>query len=387
MKFLTLGSLAVAALVLVGCASAQEQALLQAVPTSRADLVQIPGLVREPLAVTVTLPDGTLAQLEGSAVRPDLPGRFPLVLISHGTSSEWSDRQQVSAAQYVAESVAFARRGWAAVTVVRPGFGRSTGPFLEDVGPCDNRDFVAAGRRMGGEVLTILQALRQQNLSWLDNTRVLLVGQSGGGLASLAAAAAHPATVLGVLNFAGGDGAPIQGNSFCQPERLIQAMAVFGKAVRIPSLWVYAANDTRFPPKLAAAMFDAYKGDGAPAKMIPVAAYGDEGHNYIDAVDQWRPLVDSFLMAQHLPATPDRQESVAYLDPPPALQSANGQSFFSQYLRLSTYEKAYAVGSNGGAGYADGYRTIGAAKMIALQLCERRDSGCHIYAIGDRLAP
>jgi pimeloyl-ACP methyl ester carboxylesterase len=386
MKFLSLCRLAVVALGLAGCTNSQQQALLEATPTSRADLVQLPGLVREPLPVTMILPSGQVAQLEGSVVRPDRPGRFPVVLISHGTSSEWSDRKQVNAAQYVAEAIAFARRGWAVVTVVRPGFGRSTGPFLENVGPCDNRDFVAAGKSMGDEVLTILRAVQQQNQPWADNNRVLLVGQSGGGLASLAAAAEHPADVLGVVSFAGGDGAPIQGNDFCQPERLIQAMAAFGTGVRIPSLWMYAANDTRFPPKLASAMFEAYKAGGAPAKMIQVPAYGTEGHYYIEAIDQWQPMVDSFLQAQHLPATPDRQESVAYLDPPSAIRNAVGESFFSQYLKLSNYEKAYAVGSNGGAGYAEGYPTIGAAKMIALQLCERRDSGCHIYAIGDRLA-
>lgn len=397
MTFRTLCSLILAVVLLAGCVSSEQQALLEALPTSRTDLVQLPGLIREPLSLNVALPDGTIARLEGNVVRPDRPGHFPLVLISHGTSSEWNDRKEVHAAQYQAQAVAFARRGWAVVTVVRPGFGHSTGPFLEDVGPCDNRDFIAAGNRMGNEVLTILQALREQNLPWADNARILLLGQSGGGLASLAAIAGKstqspipgpiPSPILGVINFAGGDGAPIYGNYFCQPERLIKAMADFGAGTRIPSLWIYAANDTKFPPQLAQAMFAAYKAAGAPATMVSAPAFGDEGHYFIEAVDQWQPMIDRFLMAQHLPDTPANMDTVQ-LDPPAAIESSSeGQSFFSQYLGLSNYEKAYAVGSHGGAGYADGYPTIGAAEMIALDLCRRRDSDCHIYAVGNEPAP
>ena len=389
MTFRTLCSLVLAVVLLSGCVSSEQQALLEALPTSRTDLVQLPGLVREPLSLDVALPDGTLARLEGNVVRPDQPGHFPLVLISHGTSSEWNDRKDVHAAQYQAQAVAFARRGWAVVTVVRPGFGHSTGPFLEDVGPCDNRDFVAAGNRMGDEVLSILRALRQQNPAWADNSRVLLLGQSGGGMASLAAIAGKSTSgpILGVVNFAGGDGAPIYGNYFCQPESLVKAMAAFGAGTKIPSLWIYAANDTKFPPQLAQAMFAAYKTDGAPATLVAAPAFGDEGHYFIEAVDQWQPMVDSFLLAQHLPDKPAAMDTVQ-LDPPAAIESSiEGQSFFSQYLELSNYEKAYAVGSHGGAGYADGYPTIGAAETIALDLCRRRDSDCHIYAIGNELAP
>jgi dienelactone hydrolase len=372
--------------LLAGCVSAADQAVLDAMPTSRADLAQVPGLIREPMPVTVTLPDGTTAQLDGNVVRPDRPGQFPLVLISHGTSSEWTDRKDESSTEYTAEAIAFARRGWAVMTVVRAGFGRSGGTFLEDVGSCNNRDFVNAGRRMGDEVLAILQAVQGRNLPWADNTRVLLVGQSGGGLAALAAAHTQPASVVGVINFAGGNGAPIRGDYFCQPQRLIKAMAVFGLGTHIPSLWIYAANDSKFPPRLARAMFDDYTMAGAPATLISAPAYGDEGHYFIEAVDQWQPMVDKFLLAQHLPAKLVDEGDATNLAPPAVLEDSEGQAFFAKYLKLSEYEKAYAVGNHGGAGYADGYRTTAAAKMMALELCQRRDSGCRIYAVGNQPA-
>ena len=51
----------------------------------RAQDASFPGLIHEPLSVTIALPGGSQARLEASVVRPDRPGRFPLIVIVHGT--------------------------------------------------------------------------------------------------------------------------------------------------------------------------------------------------------------------------------------------------------------------------------------------------------------
>lgn len=45
----------------------------------------LPGLIRAPMAIAIDLPDGRKVTLEGLVIRPDRPGRFPLVVLIHGT--------------------------------------------------------------------------------------------------------------------------------------------------------------------------------------------------------------------------------------------------------------------------------------------------------------
>jgi len=384
MKKSVIGAVLLAAFVLSGCLSPEEEKILAASAATKADLIQVPGLVREPLPVNMTLPDGTPVVLEGMVTRPDRPGRFPLVLINHGTNADWDLRKDVSAGDFAAMAIDFAQRGWAAVSVVRPGFGRSGGPYLEDVGPCNGRHFLTTGRRMGDEILAILDSVRLQ--PWVDPSHVLLVGHSGGGFASLAAAATNPKAVIGVINFAGGHGA-ILNEKFCQPENLFNAMSEFGRMARIPSLWIYADNDHWITPDLARNMFRAYKAGGAPATFLAEPAYKDEGHFFIDAIDQWQPPVEAFMQSLHVPTAIEvRLPDSTSLQPPSDLDY-NGRAFFTKYLALPNYEKAYAVGSGGGSGYGSGYRTIEAAKLMAMQECRFRSSGCRIYAVGNQLAP
>ena len=75
-----------------------------------------------------------LEALESFVVRPDHPGRFPLVLVTHGTPGVDGDaffREILnrSPVGYSKAAVAFAQRGYAVVSIMRRGFGRSGGGF------------------------------------------------------------------------------------------------------------------------------------------------------------------------------------------------------------------------------------------------------------------
>ena len=146
--------------------------------------------------------------------------------------------------------------------------------------------------------------------------------------------------------------------------------------------------DIRFPPKLAADMFQAYHSAGAPATMVAAPAYRDDGHDYIDAVDQWRGDLDRFLTARHLLTKQDYAAmNAAPIKVPSVMDTSDGRAFFDEYLNSPFFEKAFAVGSNGGAGYGQGYPNVLAAKNEAMRSCRQKDSGCHIYAVGNQLAP
>ena len=99
---------------------------------ARADESLLPGLIREPTFVSIALPDGTQERLEALTVRPDRPGRFPLVLMVHGTPRDSTRRSHMSPAAYIGPAVTFASRGYAVVSVMRRGFGRSDGTYAEE---------------------------------------------------------------------------------------------------------------------------------------------------------------------------------------------------------------------------------------------------------------
>ena len=90
---------------------------------------------------------------------------------------------------------------------MRRGFGRSDGTYAEKYGvgaTCGNLDYLRVARISAEDVLGAAAALRAE--VWVDPDRTVLLGQSTGGLAVTAAAAANPLGVVGILDFAGGRG-------------------------------------------------------------------------------------------------------------------------------------------------------------------------------------
>jgi dienelactone hydrolase len=382
----SLGGLLLAVTVLAGCVSSSDMRVPDVPAVSRSEFVQVPGLIREPLPLTVTLADGNRFHLVAMVTRPDGPGRYPLALLSHGMATEWKYRKEETATEYAPVANMLAQRGWAVVTALRPGYGQSEGGLLESNGPCEDMNYAGQGKVMADELSAIVTAVTPQ--PWLDSDRILLVGHSGGGYASLALAASSALHIVGIVNFAGGSGAPADGTQFCQPDRLIQTLHDYGSTTHVPSLWVYAANDIRFPPQLAADMFKAYHSAGAPATMVAAPAYLDDGHDYILAVDRWHGDLDRFLAAKHLQvqaasAAPKTEPIKA----PAAIRTDADRDLFERYLDAPLFEKAFAVGANGGVGYGLGYSSLPAAEAEALRKCGQKDSGCHIYAAGNQLAP
>jgi pimeloyl-ACP methyl ester carboxylesterase len=205
-----------------------------------ATVTQLPGLVREPLRLAVTLPDGTDAELEALLTRPDKPGRFPLAMINHGVSRDANAIVRGAPETYSSPAIVFAQHGYAAVVVNRRGFGLSSGTVDVPDGPCSDRDYGKAGDAQAIDVLAALARLRQE--PWVEPERVVLVGHSLGGFAALAAAARAPVGVVGIIDFAGGLGSS-RADFVCQPERLVATMRELGSKVRTPSLWIFAQND------------------------------------------------------------------------------------------------------------------------------------------------
>jgi dienelactone hydrolase len=339
-----------------------------------ADVVQPRGLVRELDPVPFSQPNGPTLYLKAIVARPAAAGRFPLVVISHGSPRRITEakKRDLDWADWIADD--FARRGWAAATVLRRGYGASDGAVADSYGTCNEPQFRAAGLTSAQDIVQAVRYFQKQ--PYVDPTHVLLVGVSAGGFGSIAAASLAPTGVVAVVNFAGGRGS-VSADVVCNPDELVEAYGDFGKTVRVPSLWIYSQNDHFFGPDLARRMFAAFKSSGAPGELIIAPPYQRDGHNLIFGQPIWRDAVYDFLKRNHLPF------AAPMLPPPPQASAAIAQAF-ADYLATPNYEKAFVIGPGGAYGWASGYNAADAALAAAREQCEQN---CKVvYAIDDTLA-
>lgn len=341
--------------------------------------------IREDLRVPK---DGTGGKgLETLFIRPAEAGRYPLVIINHGSPRKAEERPTMTPAGYYNVALEFARRGFAVAIVMRRGYGDSGSDMAEHSGPCNNPDYIRSGRAGAADIKAAIVALGKR--SDVDPARVIAVGQSAGGLASVALAADPPPGLVAVINFAGGRGSRADFD-VCKDERLIAAFGAFGKTSRLPMLWIYTANDHFFEPKLAEKFHDAFKAGGGRVQFIRAPAYGKDGHGLfsISGIPLWTRYVEGFLADHDLTqrATPAPLPSLPTLAAPPQF-GARGREALAQYRRALD-PKAFAVSSDGGYfGWRSGRRTIEEARRGALKSCETDKRTCRILYINDTAAP
>lgn len=345
----------------------------------------LPGLVSAPILLPVSI-SGTDVTLDGYVVRPDAPGQFPLVIITHGTPGGgdgfFAKIARRSPTDYNTAAVALTQRGYATLTIMRRGFGRSGGGYSETLPtPCD---YLSAVRVGADDIVAAIAAARRE--SWVDPDRILLLGHSTGGLAMLAVAERNPAGVVGILNFDGGYHSMAEPGEACSPDRLVSTVAALGSSARVPALWLYAENDQSYGPDLARQMLAAYTAGGAPARLQILPPFGANGHDLIIGATSgtWLPVVEPFLADLRLPTAIviDLPEP-AQLSPPPGL-SSGCQKVFAGYATHRSDAKAFAINDKGGCGYGAA-RTTAEARDNAIADCPNRGTPCHLYAVGQHL--
>ena len=321
--------------------------------------------------------------LEALLVRPSGSGPYPLALISHGAPRDGSVRAGMSANRLYRPATEFARRGFAALIVMRRGYGSSGGKYAENSGPCANRDYLRTARTSAADLRAAVQAMKSR--SDVTTNGSIAVGISAGGFASIALSADPPPGLAAAVSFAGGRGSRAD-DDVCDEDSLVRALAALGKTSRIPTLWIYAQNDKFFRPALAHRMHAAFTGAGGRAQFIDAAAFGEDGHTLFSrGIAIWTPVVDDFLRAQNL----GRRDllpppSLTALPPPPRL-SEQGRAGFASYLSAGPH-KAFAVSPRGAWASRSGLRSADEAQQKALEGCRKYAPDCAIYAVDDALA-
>jgi dienelactone hydrolase len=236
-----------------------------------------------------------------SVFQPPGAGPFPLAVINHGSTHNELQRAQYRPPEYLGLTEWLVAHGYAVAVPQRPGHGKTGGPYFEDQGgSCAKADFRKAGLGTASSIAAAIDYMIHQK--FVQKTGVLAVGQSAGGWGSLALASQHYAPLKAVIAFAPGRGGRVNGeaNNNCAPDRLIATAREFGDQTRIPSLWLYAENDSYFGPDLSRKMADAYKLAGGRAEYHLLPPVGSDGHDLVqikDAEPLWAPLLEKFLKA------------------------------------------------------------------------------------------
>jgi dienelactone hydrolase len=343
---------------------------------------------RQPLylqeQLRIPTPEAGSKGLETVLVRPAAAGKYPLVLLNHGSPRMNADRPGMTPYASLPQIMEFARRGFAVAAVMRRGFGDSGGGFAESAGSCANPDYLASGRSAAKDLRAAIEHLSSR--PDIDATRIISVGQSAGGFATVALTADPPPGLVAAISFAGGRGSPKDGE-VCAAERLAAAFGAFGKTSRVPMLWIYADNDLFFGPEVVQRLHQAFTGSGGAAELIKHPAFGKDGHAlFALGIALWTPHVDAFLKRRNLVLRdgllPVPVPKVAV----PAGLGENGRKAFAFYLS-SGQHKAFAMSPNGTFGWRTARRTVEEARKGALENCAKHSPDCRIVVVDETPEP
>ncbi|MFZ6849222.1 dienelactone hydrolase family protein [Undibacterium sp. RuRC25W] len=324
--------------------------------------------------------------------KPNGDGPFPIVVLLHGRS--YKDRSKPGRERFLQVSRYFVNRGFAVWVPTRIGYGDSgIDPDPEYSGTCSGKMYVPAYEAAATATLTVIAYAKQQ--SYVDPTRIVVLGQSYGGATAMTVAAKNPPGLIAAINFAGGGGGNPDTQPYepCRPDLLKGMFGVYGKTARVPSLWIYTENDKYFGPTYPKQWFAEYQKQSSVSQLAEyqaMPAFGDNGHYFFSrAFSTWRPIVDNFLQRQGvlIPQTPGNTEETGFakineLASVP-VKNAELRDKYVKFLE-SDIPRAFVVDASGEFGAYFGGTTDALEKALAL--CKKRaQQECAPYAVDDRV--
>ena len=372
LRVLLLASALVAGL---GAVAAQAQESAYYGPRLIEERVRIPAQNGNTIAATV--------------LRPEAQGPFGAIILNHGVSASARERARESSDLLINAAAVFARRGYVVVMPLRRGFGATGGDMAEDPGSCSNPDYRTAESNAADDVMAAYDYAR--SLPYVDGNRMMLAGQSAGGMVALyTAGTRQPQGLQAVLAFAAGRGGDPEINPGipCAIEPVARIFDTVGKQIRVPVLMNYAENDLFFSPKISRQWFERLNASWSDAEYALQPSFGKDGHYLFGdtlGVRYWLPTVETFL-ARHsitfarLDATDPERAPLLALERVPNIKSDACKSLYRAFLE-SPGPRAYAVSGDGRCGFAGGLQD---ARDVAVKQCSNvAKSNCMLYAVDD----
>lgn len=362
------------------CLSLVSTSLASPIGIAQEAIVLDPTL-NEEIMMVMASPSASVS-LETTVFKPPGTGPFPLVIMNHG--KEPGNPKLQKRDRFLALSREFVKRGYAVVVPMRTGFSHSTGEYAEF-----NCNMTSNGQLQADDLQNVLNYFRTQ--SWIDKDRVIVAGQSYGGLATIAFGTRNYPGVRGLINFAGG----LRTTGECDwQQSLVTAFSEYGSKSQLPSLWFYGQNDTYFNHDLAYKLHDAFVQKGGNAKLIAYGPFKRDAHAMVgsrDGVGVWWPETEKFLQQLGMPtdevvALPEAptvpRSDYAALDNVDALPyvTDKGREAYRAYLGKS-FPRAFAVSPSGGWSWAEeGDDPV----HRVLANCEKNSGQpCKLYAVDD----
>ena len=323
------------------------------------------------------------ASLQTTVFRPNGPGPFPLLIINHGKDP--GEPHSQARDRFIFMATAFVKRGYAVMVPMRQGFANSTGVYADH-----GCDMTANGHAQADDVFDVITFARGQK--WIDDSRIVIAGQSYGGLATIALGTQAVPGVRGLINFAGG--LRDDGNHCDWRSELVRAFGSYGESNKIPSLWLYGTNDSLFGPDLVARMHKAFVNSGGSARLHEFGAFKRDSHGMVASRDGekiwWReaekflrevgmPTEEIYTVAQAPSLAKTNFARVDDIEAVPFL-SEQGRAAYREYLGKMT-PRAFAVSASGAWCWAEEGED---PDTRALATCARKSAEpCQLYSVDD----
>ena len=229
-------------------------------------------------------------------LRDDTRAKSPFLILNHGRPGQETERRAMGRLAYRKQSEWFVAQGFAVFVPTRIGYGVTGGEDAESTGSCFMKNY-PAGIEVAVEQIKSV-ARDAQTTPFITPGRGIIIGQSVGGISTIAASARAVPGVRAAINFAGGHGSdPIRTpENPCRADLLTDAFANYGRTSKIPTLWLYSPNDRHWGPDLPKTWFARFKANGGNGQFISLPPFGDDGHrSFIGNSKAWTTPVLQFL--------------------------------------------------------------------------------------------
>lgn len=237
-------------------------------------------------------------QLEATLLLPEARtfgvGPYPVMVWNHGDIE--LDHPAMHYKSRIREMVVareFLQMGVAVLMPARRGVGMSQGTYPRNFSAGD-ADATYKARAHADDILPALAWLKTRPM--LDASRVILAGQSAGGYTTMYLAGQNIAGVIGAIDFSGGrtQMTEVQRPNYLN-RMMVSGFAEFGETTRIPTLWIFAENDSRYTAETIRASYEAFQAAGGKGRLLLSPPIEGDGHYIHSKPALWRAVLKEYL--------------------------------------------------------------------------------------------
>src|SRR3984885_13421654 len=246
---------------------------------------------------TALIEDGKPVDLEVVIFRPNGAGPFPLAMFNHGSTGNGTKPALFTETLFDVGLADFLNdRGWIVAFPQRRGRGKSGGLYDEGFSAdrrqgytCDFDTSLLGAERALDDIAAAMVAFKQR--PDVAPSRVLIGGESRGGILSVAYAGMHPDQIFGVINFVGG----WLGTGCDTASRLNGTLFERGARFDRPTLWLYGHHDSFFEIEHSRNNFALFQSAGGRGAFMEFDVPGGYGHFVLGAPELWEGPVAEYL--------------------------------------------------------------------------------------------